>query len=130
AYRREVISLWEQTARHPVLPLPQGEAGAPRLALARLLELADEAMPDDPAALAEGGPEAPCAVMIERAIRDWARADILVAAAFSRVVAWRLAQLQDLLVRAGLSPRRAAERAAVFYAARFGFDRLRDSTDI
>ncbi|MBJ2150873.1 hypothetical protein [Paracoccus sp. IB05] len=130
AYRLEVIALWERTSRQPVLSLPPAETGAPRLALARLLELADEAMIPPSAATEDGDPDAPCAVMIERAIRDWARCDVMVAAALARVDGWRLAQVQDLLVRAGLSQRRAAERAAVFYAARLGFDRLRDSTDL
>ncbi|MCL4066767.1 hypothetical protein M3484_09300 [Pseudomonas sp. GX19020] len=130
AYRLEVIALWERTSQQPVLSLAPAESGAPRLALARLLELADEAIAPPSAAIRDGDPDAPCAVMIERAIRDWARCDALVAAALARVDGWRLAQVQDLLVSAGLSQRRAAERAAVFYAARLGFDRLRDSTDI
>ncbi|WP_112309026.1 hypothetical protein [Pseudogemmobacter bohemicus] len=129
-FRLELIALWERTSQHPVLPSVAAEGGE-RLALARLLELADEAMvpgPGDPTSSAD--PDEPCAVMIERAIRDWARVDVMVAAALARVDSWRLAELQNLLVKAGLSPRRAAERAAVFYAARLGFDRLRDSTDI
>lgn len=130
AYRFEVIALWERTSQQPVLSIAPAENGAPRLALARLLELADEAMAPPSAGTKDGDPDTPCAVLIERAIRDWARCDVMVAAALARVDGWRLTQVQDLLVRAGLSQRRAAERAAVFYAARLGFDRLRDSTDI
>ena len=47
-----------------------------------------------------------------------------------RVDRHRLEELRALLLEAGLSPRRAAERAAVFYAARIGFDMLRGTTGI
>jgi AcrR family transcriptional regulator len=62
----------------------------------------------------------PEAMVIELAIRQWARSDHTAAKAVARVDAARLRNVEQLYVRAGLSQKDAQTRAALFYAFIFG----------
>jgi AcrR family transcriptional regulator len=57
---------------------------------------------------------------IELAMRQWARADKVAAAAVSRVDAQRLKNVEDLYRRMGLTTEHAQARAILFYSFIFG----------
>ena len=117
-FRLQILQSWQERSTDQVIQDIEAEAEPDRLKrlLKRAFSVGRRSSPaenDDWSA--------------ERAIRSWAEEDASVAATVASVDASRVAYIQQLLVAAGLDPRRALPRATFLYWAYLGRSFVQDS---